>query len=99
MCPGEKGCGFYLSNVLEEQQSREKLGNNYDVVVANILADVIIPLSKVAGEFMKSGSVFISSGIIYLKSEAVKEALLENEFEIVEVTQMGDWFSYVAKKK
>ena len=57
--------------------------NNYDVVVANILADVIIPLSKVAGEFMKSGSIFISSGIIYLKSEAVKEALLENGFEIV----------------
>ncbi len=96
---GEKGCGFYLSNVLEEPSSREKLGNDYNVVVANILADVIIPLSKVAGEFMKSGSIFISSGIIYLKSEAVKEALLENGFEIVEVTQMGDWFSYVAKKK
>lgn len=96
---GEKGCGFYLSNVLEEAQSREKLGNDYDVVVANILADVIIPLSKVAGEFMKSGAIFISSGIINLKAEAVKEALLENAFEIVEVTQMGDWVSYVAKKK
>ena len=96
---GEKGCGFYLSNVLEEPQSRKTLGNDYDVVVANILADVIIPLSKIVGEFMKEGALFISSGIIYLKAEAVKEALITNGFEILEVTQMGDWYSYVARKK
>ena len=94
----EKGCGYYLSNVLSEQESRVVLGNDYDVVVANILADVIIPLSEVAGEFMKPGAIFISSGIIYLKAEAVKEALLANGFEILETTQMGDWFSYVARK-
>jgi len=95
----EKGCGYYLSNVLSEPESRVILGNDYDVVVANILADVIIPLSEIADEFMKPGAVFISSGIINLKAEAVKEALLANDFEIVEVTQMGDWFSYVARKK
>ena len=89
---------FYLSNVLEDAEGRKKLGNDYDVVVANILADVIIPLSAIAGEFMKPGAFFISSGIIYLKAEEVKEALLANGFEIVEVTQMGDWFSYVARK-
>ncbi len=94
----EKGCGYYLSNVLSEPESRVVIGNNYDVVVANILADVIIPLAEIAGEFMKPGALFISSGIIYLKAEAVKEALLANDFEIVEVTQMGDWFSYVARK-
>jgi ribosomal protein L11 methyltransferase len=89
---------FYLSNVLEDVQGRQELGNDYDVVVANILADVIIPLAGIAGEFMKPGALFISSGIIYLKAEEVKEALLANGFEIVEVTQMGDWFSYVARK-
>jgi len=94
----EKGCGYYLSNVLSEPESRVILGNDYDVVVANILADVIIPLAEIADEFMKPGAVFISSGIIYLKAEAVKEALLANGFEILEVTQMGDWFSYVARK-
>lgn len=94
----ENGCGYYLSNVLTEPESRLLLGNDYDIVVANILADVIIPLSEVAGEFMKPGALFISSGIIYLKAEAVKEALLANGFEIVETTQMGDWFSYVARK-
>ena len=95
----EKGCGYYLSNVLSEPESRVVIGNDYDVVVANILADVIIPLSEIAGEFMKPGALFISSGIINLKAEAVKEALLEHDFEIIETTQMGDWFSYVAKKK
>ncbi len=94
----EKGCGFYQCNVLSEPESRVVLGNDYDVVVANILADVIIPLAEIAGEFMKSGALFISSGIIYLKAEAVKEALLANNFEIVEVTRMGDWFSFVARK-
>lgn len=94
----EKGCGYYLSNVLSEPESRVVLGNDYDVVVANILADVIIPLAEIADEFMKPGAVFISSGIINLKAEAVKEALLANGFEILEVTQMGDWFSYVARK-
>ncbi|MBP3609161.1 MAG: 50S ribosomal protein L11 methyltransferase [Lachnospiraceae bacterium] len=94
----QKGCGYYLSNVLTEAESRKKLGDDYDVVVANILADVIIPLAEIAGEFMKPGAVFISSGIINTKAEAVKEALLANKFEIVETTQMGDWFSYVAKK-
>ena len=89
---------FYLSNVLEDADGRKKLGKEYDVFVANILADVIIPLSGIAGEFMKPGAYFISSGIIYLKAEEVKEALLTNGFEIVEVTQMGDWFSYVARK-
>jgi len=89
---------FYLSNVLEDAEGRKKLGNDYDVVVANILADVIIPLSKIAGEFMKPGAFFISSGINHLKAEEVKEALLANGFEIVEVTQMGDWYSYVARK-
>lgn len=94
----EKGCGYYLSNVLSEPESRVILGNDYDVVVANILADVIIPLSEVVDEFMKPGALFISSGIIYLKAEEVKEALLTNGFEIVEENRMGDWFSYVAKK-
>ena len=89
---------FYLSNVLEDAEGRKQLGNDYDVVVANILADVIVPLAGIAGEFMRPGAYFISSGIIYLKAEEVKEALLANGFEIVEVTQMGDWFSYVARK-
>ena len=69
-----------------------------DIVVANILADVIIPLSAKAGGFMKKGGYFISSGIIDTKEEDVKKAVLENGFEIVEVIRMNDWVSIVARK-
>lgn len=69
----------------------------YDIVTANILADVIIPLSGVIRPFMKKDAVFITSGIIDMKEEAVKEALTYNGFEIVDVSRMGEWVSIVAK--
>ncbi|MCM1179052.1 MAG: 50S ribosomal protein L11 methyltransferase [Clostridium sp.] len=69
----------------------------YDIVTANILADVIIPLSGVIRPFMKKDAVFITSGIIDMKEEAVKEALIYNGFEIVDVSRMGEWVSIVAK--
>lgn len=85
-------------NVIGDAALREAVGlRKFDIVVANILADVIIPLSGVAREFMKPGALFISSGIINMKQEAVEEALRENGFEIVEVVAQGDWISIVAK--
>lgn len=85
-------------NVIGDAALREAVGlGKYDIVVANILADVIIPLSGVVREFMKPGALFISSGIINMKQEAVEAALRENGFEIVEVVTQGDWVSIVAK--
>lgn len=69
----------------------------YDIVAANILADVIIPLSGVIRSFMKKDAVFITSGIIHTKEEAVKEALIKNGFEIVDISYMGEWVSVVAR--
>ena len=69
----------------------------YNIVVANILADVIIPLSGVVRRFMKDDGVFISSGIINTKEDEVRKALLDNGFEIVDVEHMGEWVSFVAK--
>ena len=69
----------------------------YDIVVANILADVIVPLSGVIRPFMKTNGVFITSGIIDDKEEIVKQALLENGFEIVDIIYLGEWVSIVAK--
>ncbi len=87
-------------NVIDDRAFREVVGLGcYDVVVANILADIIIPLSAVVAEHMKPGAVFISSGIIDMKAEEVKEALLANGFEIIETVTMKDWVSYVAKVK
>lgn len=72
-------------------------GKPYDVVVANILADIIIPLSGVISPFLKKDGYFITSGIINMKEDEVKAALLANGFQIVEVVRMNDWVSITAK--
>lgn len=85
-------------NVIGDRALRVAVGlHRYEIVVANILADVIIPLSGVVREFMKPDALFISSGIIHTKREAVEAALADNGFEIVEVVTLGDWVSIVAK--
>ncbi len=93
------GIRFYTGNVLEDDTLCRKTGfDRFDVVVANILADIIIPLSGVCAKYMRKGALFISSGIINTKEEAVRSALLSNGFEIVEVLHMNDWVAFVAKK-
>lgn len=88
----------YAGNMIEDQELKDKVGyRKYDIVAANILADVIVPLSGVIRPHMKPGGLFISSGIIDMKKDEVEEALLKNGFEIVEVNEMGDWVSFVAK--
>ncbi|MCQ2495389.1 MAG: 50S ribosomal protein L11 methyltransferase [Lachnospiraceae bacterium] len=92
--------GFATGNVLEDDELCKKLEfDKYDIVVANILADIIIPLSGVCGRYMRKDALFISSGIINTKEEAVKEALIKNNFEIIEISHMNDWVSIVAKLK
>lgn len=86
-------------NIIEDSILQNKVGIGvYDIVVANILADVIIPLSREVGQHLKEDGVFISSGIIYTKKQEVQEALIENNFHIIETNEMGDWVSFVAKK-
>lgn len=98
--PIEEGnLSFTTGNVIEDRGIRTQIGiEKFDMVVANILADVIVPLSDVIGENLKPGGIFISSGIINTKEEAVREALLKNKFVILEVNRMNDWVSFVAQK-
>ena len=74
-------------------------GNKYDIVVANILADVIIPLSGVVQKYLKEDGYFITSGIINTKENDVKEALISNNYDIIDVVYMNDWVSIIAKIK
>jgi len=95
----EGNLSFVTGNIIEDDGIRNRIGKEkYDLVVANILADVIIPLSDVIGENLKPGGIFISSGIINTKEVAVREALLKNHFKILEVNKMADWVSFVAEK-
>lgn len=88
-------------NIIDDEAVQKAVGYEaYDVVVANILADVIILLQKEIPVHMKKGAIFITSGIINMKEEAVKEAFAANEaFEVVEVTHQGDWVSVTARKR
>lgn len=88
------------ANILEDGELvKQKSGGNFDIAVANILADVIIPLSEYIGEYLKPDGLFISSGILAEKAGAVEEAILQNHFKILERNQMGDWISFVARKQ
>ena len=72
----------------------------YDIVVANILADVLEPLTPIVPKHLKKGGVYITSGIIDMKEEEVAEVIkAQPELEIVEITRKNDWVSITAVKK
>lgn len=94
----DENLSFATGNLIEENGIRTRIGKaTYNIVVANILADVIIPLSDVIKENMKKDGIFISSGILYTKEDEVKASLEKNHFTILEVNRMGDWISFVTK--
>ena len=76
---------------------KAKAGTGHDIVVANILADVIIPLTGVIRPHLKKGGLYITSGIINTKEEEVREALIANGFEILGVEYMKEWCCFIAK--
>ncbi|MCI8517770.1 MAG: 50S ribosomal protein L11 methyltransferase [Hungatella sp.] len=88
-------------NIIDEEPVQEMAGRGvYDIAVANILAPVIILLQKEIPVHLKKGGVFITSGIIDMKEEAVREAMEANEqLEIIETAYQGDWVSITARKR
>ena len=94
---------FYVlqGNIIDDKAVQDQVGYEcYDIVVANILADVIILLQKEIPVHLKKGGIFITSGIINMKEEAVKEAFAANDaFEVIEITYQGEWLSVTARKK
>ena len=91
----------YIGNVIDDEKLREEIGlYEYDVVVANILADIIIPIQKIVHLFLKPGAIFISSGIINMKEQAVVDAINANEnLEIIGTEYQGEWVSVIARRK
>ena len=73
------------------------VGNGYDIVVANILPIVLIPLTSVMKELVKPSGILIYSGILTEKAPAVRQALKENGFDIIEEKQMGEWCAIISK--
>lgn len=88
-------------NIIDDKDVQDAAGyEKYDVAVANILADVIILLQREVPVHLKKGGIFITSGIINMKEEAVRAAFAANDaFEVIEVTYQGEWLSVTARKK
>ena len=89
---------FYVGNLIDDKVFQEKIGTGYDLVVANILADIIIPMAPALYQCTKEQGVLITSGIIDFKENEVKEALEQAGFEILEVNQQGEWVNVTARK-
>ena len=100
---GISGERFHVlqGNILNDPGVQEWAGFGcYDVVVANILADVIILLVDEIPVHLKQGGLFITSGIINMKEQAVLDAFAKNPaFEVLEVTHQGEWVSVTARKR
>lgn len=96
----DKSAGdFYVGNLIDDKDLQDKVGyEKYDVVVANILADIIIAMAPAIPPTMKKGAYFISSGIIDFKENEVKEALEEVGLTIVEINHQGEWVNITAVK-
>lgn len=89
---------FYVGNLIDDKAFQEKIGTGYDLVVANILADIIIPMAPALYQCTKEQGVLITSGIIDFKENEVKEALEQAGFEILEVNHQGEWVNVTARK-
>lgn len=90
-----------FGNILNNEDNKEldkMLENNYDIVVANILTEVIMELSDHVGNYLKPEGYFVASGILYTQSDKVQEAISKNGMEIIEVSAKGDWVCITARK-
>lgn len=89
-----------IGNLITDKAVQDKVGYEcYDIVVANILADVLVPLTPVIVHQLKKGGVYITSGIIDNKEQTVREAIEAAGLTVIEVTYQGEWVSVTARKE
>lgn len=88
-----------IGNIIDDTAVQDAVGyEKYDIVAANILADVLVPLTPVIIHQMKPGAVYITSGIIEDKEQVVVDAVKAAGLEVLEVNHQGEWVSVVARK-
>ena len=88
-----------ICNIIDDKAVQDKVGyEKYDIVAANILADVLVPLTPVIIHQMKKGGIYITSGIIEDKEDVVVKAVKEAGLEVLEVNHQGEWVSVTARK-
>lgn len=89
-----------IGNIIDDKEVQDTVGyEKYDIVTANILADVLVPLTPVIVNQMKKGAYYITSGILDVKEEVVVKAVKDAGLQLVEVTHHGEWVSVTARKE
>lgn len=89
-----------IGNIIDDKEIQDAAGyEKYDIVTANILADVLVPLTPVIVHQMKKGGIYITSGILDVKEAVVTEAVEKAGLEVLEVTRQGEWVSVTARKR
>lgn len=88
-----------IGNIITDREVQDRVGYDcYDIVAANILADVLVPLTPVIVNQLKHGGIYITSGIIDDKENVVREAVEKAGLKILEVAYQGEWVSVTAMK-
>lgn len=88
-----------IGNIINDKEVQDRVGYScYDIVAANILADVLVPLTPVIVNQLKPGGIYITSGIIDDKEQTVADAVKAAGFNILEITYQGEWVSITAQK-
>lgn len=88
-----------IGNIITDKEIQDRVGYDcYDIVVANILADVLVPLTPVIVNQLKKGGIYITSGIIDDKEQTVVDAVKAAGLEVLDVTYQGEWVSVTARK-
>ena len=88
-----------IGNIIDDRSVQDAVGyERYDIVAANILADVLVPLTPVIVHQMKPGGIYITSGIIDDKETVVVEAVKAAGLEVLEINHQGEWVSVTARK-
>ena len=89
-----------IGNIITDKSVQDKVGYNcYDIVAANILADVLVPLTPAIVQHLKAGGIYITSGIIDTKEQTVRDAMEAAGLTVIEVTYQGEWVSVTARKE
>lgn len=88
-----------IGNIIDDKSVQDKVGYEcYDIVAANILADVLVQLTPVVVNQLKTGGVYITSGIIDDKEQPVVDAVKAAGLEVLDVTYQGEWVCVTARK-
>ncbi len=90
---------MFIGNIIDTPEVQERVGfEKYDIVVANILAEVLVMLTPVIVRQLKPGGIYITSGILDIREDMVRKAVADAGLELLEVTAQGEWRSVTARK-